>query len=124
MIICFHEHELKSNADTFRYETEVSATLSRLNINGLIQAYLLKGLKGERSCAYAVLWFFSNIEAIENNFGTLDNPKWPDDWLYYENEILAKYLTVHPDKIHFTDYGIVQHFNYSDRSDSFDLRNV
>ena len=44
--------------------------------------------------------------------GTLDDPKWPSDWLHYENNVLAKYLTCHPDKIHFTDYGLIKSVTY------------
>jgi hypothetical protein len=114
LIFAFHEHDLKSDADVFEYEREVSKALASMRIPGLLNAYQLKGKKGERMNGYAVLWIFENMAAIDNNFGTFDDPKWPSDWLYYENNILAKYLTCHPDKIHFTDYGLIKSVTYKE----------
>ncbi len=114
-ILSLHEHELKPDVDQEQYEQEVSTALRNMKIPGLLKSYQLKGLKGERQDRYAVLWIFENMEVIQNNFGTLDNPIWPEDWLYYENEILAKFLISHPDKIHFTDYGIISDIDYAER---------
>lgn len=106
-VFAIHEHELKPECDIEQYEKEVRAAVEEMNIPGLLGAHFLKGFKGERSGRYAVLWIFENEEAILNNFGTPDNPKWPDKWLIYENKILAKYLICHPDKIKFTDYKMI-----------------
>jgi hypothetical protein len=113
LIFSLHEHELKPDVDSALYEKEVSETLQNLKIYGLLKAYLLKGFKGERVNRYAVLWVFENAEVIEENFGTVDNPKWPEQWLYYENQVLARYLTCHPDKIHFTAYAIKNAADYN-----------
>jgi hypothetical protein len=112
LIFAHHEHDLKSDADVDEYEREVSEALDNMCIPGLLNAYHLKGKKGERSDGYAVLWIFENMAAINNNFGTLEDPKWPPDWLHYENDILSKYLACHPDKIHFTDYGLIKSVTY------------
>lgn len=106
-VFSFHEHELKPNANVENYEIEIQRTLVALKIPGLLQVHLVKGFKGERCGRYGVLWIWENEQCIKDNFGTLDNPKWPADWLHYENEILAKYLTCHPDKILFTAYNII-----------------
>ncbi|MGY0218895.1 hypothetical protein ACWJJH_16130 [Endozoicomonadaceae bacterium StTr2] len=103
-VICLHEHELISGADISAYEREVSETICSLDIPGLLEARLLKGFKGERGGKYAVLWIFESPEAIADNFGTLENPRWPEPWLHYENKVLAKYLDCEPDTICFTDY--------------------
>jgi len=110
--ISIHEHELKSDVDRGCYEKEVSEALKNLKVPGLLKAYLLKGFKGERVNSYAVVWIWKNKRVIKENFGTFDNPKWPQDWLYYENEVLAKYLTCHPDKINFTCYDIIDAINF------------
>ncbi len=110
--ISIHEHELKDNVNIAEYEKEVADTLKNLKVPGLLHAYLLKGFKGERTNSYSVVWVWKNKQVIKENFGTLDNPKWPEDWLYYENEILAKYLTCHPDKINFTCYDIIDVINF------------
>ncbi len=106
-IIAIHEHELKPNVNPKQYEQEVDYALTTLNIPGLLKAYHLKGFKGKRNGRYAVVWIFENKDAITKNFGTPENPKWPKDWLHYENEILAKFLDRHPDSIDFTDYEII-----------------
>jgi hypothetical protein len=112
-VICIHEHELRPDVHVQQYENEVSAALQKMNIPGLSRAYHLKGFKGERKGRYAVLWVFESPEAIEDNFGTPAHPRWPTDWLFYENEILAKHLTCHPDAIFFTDYQIVTDQDYT-----------
>lgn len=106
-VISVHEHELRNDVDATEYEREVSEIIKKLKVPGLLHAHLLKGFKGKRRGSYAVIWVWKNKQVITENFGTLDNPKWPEDWLYYENEILAKYLTCHPDKINFTCYDIM-----------------
>ena len=111
-VFSLHEHELKNNIDVMQYEKDVGAALEKINVPGLLQAYHLKGFKGGRNGSYAVLWILASKEDIEKNFGTLENRKWPESWLYYENEVLAKYLTCHPDEIHFTDYEPINEFKY------------
>lgn len=111
-VFALHEHELKPGINVEEYEHEVANAIQSLKVPELLHAYFLKGFKGERSHCYAVLWVWENAHVIEENFGTLDNPKWPQDWLYYENQILAKYLTCHPDTINFTDYDILKSIEY------------
>jgi hypothetical protein len=113
-VIAIHEHELKPFTNNVLYEEEVALALKKMRINGLLYAYHLKGFKGERADRYAVVWIFENPQIIEENFGTRDEPKWPEDWLFYENQILAKYLTCHPDKITFTDYCVIHTSNYEE----------
>lgn len=115
-ILSLHEHELKSGVNLAQYEEEVTAALKKIDIPGLLNVFLLKGSKGERDGRYAVLWIFESMAAIQNNFGTFEKPKWPEIWLEYENDVLAKFITTHPDKIHFTDYEIL-HRNKVDATD-------
>lgn len=104
MIYAIHEHELKIGADTAQYERDVAEAIAQMKVPGLLHAYHLKGIGGERSCRYTVLWVFVNEDALAQNFGGPDERKWPPDWLHYENVVLAPYLDRHPDMITYTDY--------------------
>jgi hypothetical protein len=112
MIYAIHEHELKPDADEVAYERDVAAALAQMKVPGLLHAHHLKGVRGERSGKYAVLWVFANEAALVENFGPPDNRKWPADWLHYENVILARYLDRHPDTIDYTDYRPLQEYSY------------
>ncbi len=112
-VFSIHEHELKPDVDTILYEQEVTEAIKNLKVKGLLAAHLLKGFKGSRKDKYTILWIWESEKVIEENFGTLDNPRWPEDWLYYENEILAKYLTCHPDKINFTCHNCISKVSFS-----------
>jgi len=114
MIYAVHEHELRPEVDIARYEGDVAATLQQMKVPGLRQAIHLKGFGGKRTDKYAVLWLFESVEALRLNFGTPEQRKFPPDWLYYENVILAQYLDRHPDTIDYTDYNIVKEFNFQD----------
>jgi hypothetical protein len=112
MIYAIHEHELRPGVDIVCYENDVAAALQQMKVPGLLQAIHLKGFGGERLDKYAVLWIFENVEALTRNFGTPEQRKFPADWLYYENVILAQYLDRHPDAIDYTDYNIVKKFSF------------
>ncbi len=107
MVYALHEHELREGVDETQYELEVSEAIKKIKIPGLLKAHHLKGFKGERNGRYAVLWVFESEESIAENFGTLEDPKWPEEWLHYENNVLTKFLDRHPNKINFTDYRII-----------------
>lgn len=113
MIFSLHEHELRPDVDVEQYESEVAAAIAQIKIPGLLHAYHVKGFKGMRDGRYGVLWVFEKEESIVENFGTPDDPKWPDSWLHYENDVLAKFLDRHPDSVNFTSYGILQEFPFS-----------
>jgi len=111
-VYAIHEHELREGVDVGQYEKEVQQALSNLNIPGLLTTLHLKGFKGKRSNKYGVLWIFVDEKSLEDNFGTPENPKWPEDWLHYENDVLAKFLDRHPDKIDYTDYHVIKKFQF------------
>jgi hypothetical protein len=107
LVFALHEHELKNGTDIKQYEADISTSIANMSIPGLLGAHLIKGFKGARTDKYAVLWIFRNAQAIHDNFGTLDNPRWPSDWLHYEQDILTNYIIGDPDKITFTDYEVI-----------------
>lgn len=112
VVIAYHEHELKEDANEEEYLRRIGETIRQLRVPGLLKTYIVKGWKGAREGKFGVAWFFENEDAIVRNFGTRDNPKWPEDWLRYENEILAPFLDRHPDKIVFTDYIVLEEISY------------
>ena len=111
-VYTFHEHELRSGIDHDDYEKKIGEAIKQLRVPGLLHAYHLKGFKGHRNGKYAILWIFESEEAIVRNFGTPQNPKWPKDWLHYENDVLAPFIDRHPDKIDFTDYHPVSDVSF------------
>ncbi len=112
MIYAIHEHELRPAVDIARYENDVAAALQQMKVPGLLQAVHLKGFGGKRTDRYAVIWIFEDATALTRNFGTSEQRKFPADWLYYENEILAQYLDRVPDTIDYTDYHTIKEFNF------------
>lgn len=112
MIYCVHEHELKPGIDVAQYERDVADALTQLKIPGLLHAYHLKGIGGERAGCYGVLWVFANAEALAHNFGGPREQTWPAQWLHYEDVVLAPYLDRHADKIDFTDYEPLHAVSY------------
>ena len=112
MIYAIHEHELRPGIYVAQYESDVAAALQQMKVSGLLHAIHLKGFGGERQNKYAVLWMFESAEALTLNFGAPDARKFPPDWLYYEQVILAQYLDRDPDTIDYTDYAIVREFNF------------
>ena len=112
MIYAIHEHKLRPGVNIARYENAVTAAIQQMKVVGLLQAIHLKGFGGKRPGKYAVLWIFESAEALILNFGTPEARKFPPDWLYYENVILAQYLDRDPDTIDYTDYDVVKEFNF------------
>jgi hypothetical protein len=111
-VYAIHEHNLRSSVDKSAYETQVGEAIKNLRVPGLLHAYHLKSFKGKREGFYAVLWIFESEDAIVQNFGTPENPKWPADWLHYENDVLAQFIDEHPDKIDFSDYEAITEADY------------
>ncbi|MEM7032175.1 MAG: hypothetical protein AAF629_21670 [Chloroflexota bacterium] len=111
-IFSLHEHELRPDIDEEVYKRDVATAIAKLRVPGLKKAYHVQGFKGKREQKYGVLWIFESEAAIVANFGTPENPKWPEDWLHYENDILAKYLDRHPDTIDFTAYQLLIPFEF------------
>jgi hypothetical protein len=107
MIYAIHEHELKPGVDIAQYEQAVAAAIAQMKIPGLLAAHHLRGLRGVRANRYAVLWIFTSEAALAENFGTPEQRRWPPDWAYYENVVLAPFLDRHPDTIDYTDYRVV-----------------
>lgn len=112
MICAIHEHELRPEVDVASYERDVAAAIAKMRVSGLRQAFHLKGWRGARTGRYTVLWIFASMAALEENFGTAEQRRWPPDWAEYENTILTRYLDRHPDTIVYTDYSLIEAFHF------------
>ena len=109
-IISVHEYELKSGVDPRAFEQAILDAKKRdlLQLAGLTEYHLLKGIKGSRTGSYAAIWIFEDRQAWEKLWGSPDKPKgksdYPENWVVWEEEILAPFLSQDPDKMGFTSY--------------------
>lgn len=105
-----HEYVLKPGVDEREFERAIRQAEKRglLRLPGLVDHYLLKGLKGHRRGHYAAIWVFESREAWESLWGSPDHPlgkqDYPANWKVWEDEVLAALLDRDPDAITFTDY--------------------
>jgi len=109
-VISIHEYILKPGASERRF---VKAILNAkesglLRLPGLVDYYLVKGIRGFRNGLYAAVWIYESKEAWESLWGPIDKPlsktDYPQNWKVWENEVLFPFLDQDPDKIKFTSY--------------------
>jgi len=109
-IISVHEYELKPGVDERAFKQAILDAKKRglLQLAGLTEYHLLKGIKGSRTGSYAAIWVYQERQAWEKLWGSPDKPKgkndYPENWRVWEEEILAPFLCQDPDKIVFTSY--------------------
>lgn len=109
-IVSIHEYELKPDADPAQFEAAVRQARDRnlLALPGLVDYYLLKGIKGDRVDRYAAVWIYESRAAWDALWGPPDDPvdkeEYPDSWQIWEDEVLAPFLHRDPDTIRFTSY--------------------
>ena len=109
-VISIHEYELRPDADGAAFERAVRDAERRglFNLPGLVEHHFLQGFKGARPGAYTALWVYSSRDAWEKLWGRAEAPlpasEYPERWRVWENEVLAPFLSQHPDTIRFTSY--------------------
>jgi len=109
-IISVHEYVLKPDAEAARFEAAVrrAEAAGWLEVPGLIAHYFLKGIRGYREGAYAMIWIYENQEAWARIWGPAEHPvskkQYPANWIRWEEEVLAPFLSALPEKIRFTSY--------------------
>src|SRR5215469_4665628 len=102
-LISIHEYDLKPEVDTADFERAVRDAEGRglLHLPGLVAHHLVKGVKGERSGAYAAIWVYESQEAWEQIWGPAAHPRrypqYPANWKVWEREVLAPFLVRDPD---------------------------
>ncbi|UCH66475.1 MAG: hypothetical protein JSW63_04925 [Ignavibacterium sp.] len=109
-VISIHEYILKPNVNEEQFESAVlnAKESGTLRLPGLVDYYLVKGIRGHRKNLYAAIWIYESKEAWAKLWGPLDKPiskaEYPENWNKWENEILAPFLVQDPDEIKFTSY--------------------
>ena len=110
MVISIHEYILKSDASERQFVKAILNAKERglLRLPGLVDYYLVKGIRGFRHGLYAAVWVYESKEAWESLWGPNDKPinktDYPKNWKIWENEVLFPFLDQDPDKIKFTSY--------------------
>jgi hypothetical protein len=109
-VISIHEYILKPGVDEEKFERAIlnSKQSGLLQLAGLVDYYLVKGIRGAREGLYAAVWVYESKEAWASLWGPIDKPlskeDYPDNWKVWEDEVLVPFLVQDPDKIQFTSY--------------------
>jgi hypothetical protein len=109
-VISIHQYSLKPGTDAQLFENAYRQAKANglFNLPGLVECYLVKGIRGERRGEYAAIWIYESQGTWEHTWGVVGAPVSPTDyppgWVTWENEILSQFLEEHPDKICFTSY--------------------
>ena len=109
-VISIHEYILKPGVSERGFVKAILNAKERglLRLPGLVDYYLVKGIRGFRYGLYAAVWIYESKEAWESLWGPIDKPinkaDYPENWKIWENEVLIPFLDQDPDKIKFTSY--------------------
>lgn len=109
-IISIHEYRLKPGVKGEDFEASVRKARDQnlLKLPGLVDWYLLKGIRGSRQGQYAAVWVYASQEDWQAIWGAVDHPfskaDYPENWKKWEDDVLAPYLATEPDEISFTSY--------------------
>jgi hypothetical protein len=109
-VISIHEYILKPDVDEKEFESAILSAkeLGLLHLPGLVDYYLVKGIRGLRKGSYAAIWIYESKEAWAGLWGAADKPlskkDYPENWKVWEREMLAPFLIQDPDEIKFTSY--------------------
>ena len=107
-VISIHEYILKPGASERRFVKAILNARERglLRLPGLVDYYLVNGIRGFRNGLYAAVWIYGSKEAWESLWGPIDKPlsktDYPQNWKVWENEVLFPFLDQDPDQIKFT----------------------
>ena len=109
-VISIHEYNLKPGVNERQFVSAILSAKERglLRLPGLVDYYLVKGIRGYRKDFYAAVWIYESKEAWESLWGPIDKPcgktDYPQNWKVWENEVLLPFLDQDPDNIKFTSY--------------------
>ena len=96
-VVSVHEYKLKPGVNALAFESAYRKAKADglFNLPGLVESYLVRGIKGKRRGAYAAIWVYASQEMWERNWGAVGSPVKPGDyptsWLTWENEILGNW---------------------------------
>ncbi|MGD2162371.1 MAG: hypothetical protein PVH60_11865 [Anaerolineales bacterium] len=109
-MISIHHYHLKSSVtnQTFLDTIKLAKDFGFFDLPGLEHFRFLRGIKGEHSGEWSAIWIYTSRESWEELWGPPSNPKpkqeYPDQWIQWEDELLAPLLAEDPDSITFTSY--------------------
>ncbi len=109
-VISVHEYILKPEVSEQRFENAILEAKKRglLSLPGLVDYFLVKGIRGARDGKFAAVWVYESIEAWEKLWGPIDKPINKEDyrpnWQVWETGVLQPFLKQDPDTIRFTSY--------------------
>ena len=109
-VISIHEYILKPGESEQRFVNAILDAKERglLRLPGLVDYYLVKGIRGYRYGLYAAVWIYESKEAWEALWGPVGHPRDQEDyleiWKTWENEVIGPFLSQHPDQIMLNAY--------------------
>jgi heme-degrading monooxygenase HmoA len=109
-VFSLHEYVLQPGVDEDDFKSAVHRVqeMGLLQLPGLVDFQLVKGIKGSRRGHFAVLWIYESRDAWQRLWGPPDEPlekeNYPENWRIWEEEILAPFLEGDPDQIRYTTY--------------------
>jgi hypothetical protein len=109
-VISVHEYALKPGADPVQFERAILQARAEglLELPGLEDYFLLKGIRGTRDGQYTAVWVYESKSAWEALWGPEGQPlpkaHYPKKWKIWEDQVLAPFLAQDPDQIAFTSY--------------------
>jgi len=110
-VVSIHEYELRPGVvpEHFQHAVAEYWAAGRPRLPGLMDRWLLRGLKGARAGDFAAVWIYRDRAAWESLWGPPDRPvprsEYPAEWIAWE-KFLAAYLAHDPDRIRFTAYEL------------------
>lgn len=113
MMVSVHHYELAADATDEAFREAVSEAERRgcFDLPGLVGYRFLRGVKGNRQGRFAAEWVYESRAAWENLWGPVEDPHpksaYPDEWVKWEDDLLAPLLAGDPDEIEFTSYEVV-----------------
>ncbi|MDR5673667.1 hypothetical protein RH858_11000 [Halalkaliarchaeum sp. AArc-GB] len=113
MIVSIHHYELadSATADDFREAVRDAERRDVFDLPGLVEYRFLQGIKGTRTGRFTAVWTYESRAAWRDLWGPVDDPvskeAYPDQWLVWEDELLAPILAGDPDEIEYTSYELL-----------------
>jgi hypothetical protein len=109
-VISIHSYQFKPGITTRDITDAISKAreLELFDLPGLESYCFMIGIKGQAESQWSAIWVYSSRESWEQLWGAISNPKkkaqYPENWLRWEDELLAPLLDGDPDEINFTAY--------------------
>lgn len=113
-IMSLHAYQLREGADP---EALVAAFQRArreglFQLPGLLEARLLRGIRGERQGQWAALWIYESKGVWEELWGPVGDAhepeRYPERWRRWEGELLEPLLDRDPDKVTLTSYEEIE----------------